>query len=102
MAREAKTNMKNLRISADVLKKLREKHDVDRQEVEQCFANRTGKLLTDVRAKHRSNPPTLWFLAPTNKGRVLKIVYIQGTPHVDLRSAFEPNQAELGIYAKHG
>jgi len=94
--------MKNLRISGEVLKKLTDKHKVDRHEVEQCFANRMGKLLTDVRARHKSNPPTLWFLAPTNKGRVLKIVYIQGNPHIDLRSAFEPNQAELTIYAKHG
>jgi hypothetical protein len=94
--------MKNLRISADVLKKLADRHGVDRREVEQCFANRTGRLLTDIRAKHKSNPPTLWFLAPTNKGRVLKIVYIPNDPYIDLRSAFEPNAAEVAIYSKHG
>lgn len=75
---------------------------MDRREVEQCFDNRTGRLLTDIRAKHKSNPPTLWFLAPTNKGRMLKIVYIQGDPHIDLRSAFEPNDVEIAIYAKYG
>lgn len=94
--------MQNLRISADVLKKLGEKHKVDRREVEQCFANRTGRLLTDNREDHKSNPPTLWFLAPTNKGRVLKVVYIQEGPHINLRSAFEPNAAESAIYKKHG
>lgn len=82
--------------------KLTHKHGVSRAEVEQCFFNVTGRLLTDVRAKHKSNPPTLWFLAPTNKGRLLKIVYIHNAPHIDLRSAFEPNAAEKEIYARHG
>ena len=82
--------------------KLTGKHNVSRAEVEQCFSNMTGRLLTDLRAKHKSNPPTLWFLAPTNKGRVLKIVYIQNDQFVDLRSAFEPNAIEKGIYSKHG
>ncbi len=69
--------MKNLKISRDVLKKLTDKHKVDRREVEQ-------------------------FLAPTNRGRVLKIVYIPNHPYIELRSAFEPNDAELAIYAKYG
>lgn len=94
--------MKDLRISAEVLKKLTDKHKVDRREVEQCFVNRVGRLLTDIRAKHRSNPSTLWFLAPTNSGRVLKVVYIPNHPHIDLRSAFEPNATELAIYARYG
>ena len=94
--------MKNLRISADVEDKLKNKHSVTRSEVEQCFSNRFGRLLMDDRAKHKTNPPTLWFLAPTNKGRTLKIVYIQDGLHVNLRSAFEPNTVEVDIYSRHG
>jgi hypothetical protein len=94
--------LKNLQISADTQEKLTTKHQVSRIEVEQCFSNITGRLLTDTRAKHRSNPPTLWFLAPTNRGRLLKIVYIHNTPNIDLRSAFEPNDIEKDIYLRHG
>ncbi|MCZ8235243.1 MAG: ADP-ribosyl-(dinitrogen reductase) hydrolase [Inhella sp.] len=83
-------------------KKLREKHGVDRREVEHCFMNRLGRLLEDKRARHKTNPPTLWFLSKTNQGRLLKIVYIQTGLAIDLKSAFEPNADEVAIYAKYG
>lgn len=94
--------MDNLKISADVLHKLQHKHAVTRDEVEQCFANRSGKLLRDTREKHKTNPPTLWFLAFTNKLRLLKIVYIQIGNTVELKSAFSPIQTEIDIYSRHG
>jgi len=94
--------MLNLKISADVLYKLEHKHDVTREEIEQCIANRTGKLLQDTREKHKTNPPTLWFLAYTNKLRLLKIVYIQIGDMVELKSAFSPNKTEIDIYSRHG
>jgi uncharacterized DUF497 family protein len=94
--------MSNLKISADVLHKLEHKHAVTREEVEQCFVNRTGRLLTDTREKHKTNPPTLWFLALTNQMRLLKIVYIQNGSTVELKSAFSPNQTEIDIYSRHG
>ena len=31
----------------------------------------------DTREQHRSDPPTLWFVAPTSQGRLLKIVFIK-------------------------
>ena len=94
--------MKNLKVSDAVSKKLKEKHQVNRREVEQCFMNRMGRLLEDKRARHKTNPPTLWFLAKTNKGRVLQMVYIQTGSVIDLRSPFEPNAAEIAIFAAHG
>lgn len=94
--------MKNLKISDAVAKKIKDKHQVDWLEVEQCFLNRVGKLLEDKRAQHKTNPPTLWFLAKTNKGRILKSVYIQTCMVIDLRSAFEPNAAELTLFATYG
>lgn len=94
--------MKNLKISAKILDKLKNNHGVIRSEVEQCFANRNGRLLIDDRALRKTNPPTLWFVAKTNKGRLLKIVYIQIGSEVHLKSAFDPNPAEIGIYARHG
>lgn len=93
--------MENLKISAAVLKKLKDDHNVERPEVEQALQNRQAGLLEDKRAQHKTNPPTLWFIAPTNKWRRLKIVYIQTGSDIDLKSAFDPNMEEERIYAKY-
>ena len=92
--------MDNLKISAAILRKLKEDHNVEPREVEQAFQNRCAGLLIDKREQHKSNPPTLWFIAPTNKGRRLKIVYIQNGIELHLKSAFDPNAEEERIYAK--
>ena len=70
-------SMRNLIITAKILDKLKSRHRVIRSEVEQCFSNRQGKLLIDNRELRKTNPPTLWFIAKTNNGRLLKVVYIQ-------------------------
>ena len=94
--------MKNLLISEDVLKKLSEKTPpVSRNEVEHCFSNRVKGLLIDSRANNQTTPPTLWFLAPTNKGRILKIVYIQREQIIHLRTAYDPNPEEERIYQQY-
>lgn len=88
-------------ISETILAKLAAKHNIGAPEVFQCFANRTGKLLTDNREQHRTDPPTKWFIAPTNKGRLLKVCYVPDGDYY-LRTCFEPNDVELAIYRKHG
>lgn len=93
--------MKNLLISEGVSTKLRDKHDVSRREVEQCFENIEGPLLIDDREDHKSDPPTLWFISRTNLNRLLKIVYIQRGKTVCLRTAYEPNEAEILIYQSY-
>ncbi len=95
--------MDNLYISSEVLRKLHDKHQVSRQEVEQCFMNREGRLLTDDRPQNRTSPPTLWFVAETNRGRQLKIIFVtNGQGGYNLKSAFEPNADEIRIYSRHG
>jgi len=94
--------MRSLIITSKILEKLKSRHKVIRSEVEQCFSNRQGKLLIDDRELRKTNPPTLWFIAKTNKGRLLKVVYIQKGSEVHLKSAFDPNVVELGIYTRHG
>ncbi|MCZ2291316.1 MAG: hypothetical protein LC125_05155 [Burkholderiales bacterium] len=47
--------MQNLEITDAVAKKLKDKHGVDRREVEQCFVNRLGRLLED---SERGTRPT--------------------------------------------
>jgi uncharacterized DUF497 family protein len=93
--------MKNLKISDDVLEKITKEHNVKVSEVEQAFANRCAGLLEDKRVQHRTDPPTLWFVAPTNAGRRLKIVYMQIELEIHLKSAFDPNAEEERIYAKY-
>ena len=92
----------NLKITAAIQHKLKTKHLVEVAEVRQCFLNKNGKSLMDTRALTKTNPPTLWFIARTNKNRLLKIVYIQKNMQIILKTAYEPNEAELAIYARHG
>lgn len=94
--------MKNLRISDAILAKLRDKHGVTYREVVQCFENKCGLYLMDDREQHRSDPPTLWFVAPTNSGRMLKVIFIFKDGQVFLRSAYDANEAVQSLYEKHG
>lgn len=94
--------MKNLVVSEAVKTKLQKKHQVTLSEVEHCFLNREGRLLYDNRALTKTNPPTLWFIAKTNQNRKLKIAYIQKGDQVTLKTAYEPNDAELAIYERFG
>lgn len=89
-------------ISLAILDKLQKKHGVSREEVEQCFQNRTGQLLRDSREEHDSDPPTLWFIAHTNKARLLKVCFVTRERNHYLRTAYEPNSAELAIYRSKG
>ncbi|WP_041389863.1 ADP-ribosyl-[dinitrogen reductase] hydrolase [Polaromonas sp. JS666] len=93
--------MKNLAMSPDVLEKLREKHNVSLREVEQCFENKCGLYLEDDREEHRTDPATLWFVAPTNRGRPLKVIFIfiDGTVHI--KTAYEPIQEVIDLYERH-
>ena len=94
--------MLKLIVSSGVLLKLRDKHGVTVREIEQCFENKCGVFLEDDREDHQTDPPTLWFLAPTNRDRLLKIVFIFFDENVHIKSAFAPNAVEVAIYEKHG
>ena len=89
-------------VSTRILEKLARKHNVKKDEVAQCFANRSGRYLRDPRAKHQTNPPTQWFIAETDYGRRLKVVFILAGSDVEIKSAFEPNADEVRIYIKYG
>lgn len=94
--------MRNIIISSGVLEKIRAKHRVDAREIDQCFENHIGLFLKDDREDHRTDPPTLWFIAPTNKDRMLKVVFIFIDGNIHVKSAFEPNEEELSIYESFG
>lgn len=88
-----------LHISDAVEKKLKEDHQVDQFEILQCFENRTRSTLIETREEHKTDPPTRWFIAETDAGRRLKVVFIQLTAlDVAIRTAYEPSENEEHIY----
>jgi len=91
-----------LKISAKVLRKLIEKHRVSRNEVRECFYNRKRDFLEDTRSEHLTEPPTLWFIARANNGRLLKVVFIKHNDGTfEIKTAYEPNLNEVKIYEKY-
>jgi hypothetical protein len=92
-----------LLLSPGVREKLaRKSPPVKEEEIEQCFANRTGRYLLDEREDNRTDPPTRWFIAETNFGRKLKVAFILKGQDVIIKTAYDPNQTELQIYRRHG
>jgi hypothetical protein len=92
-----------LTISPQVLEKLGNKNPaVTRREVEQCFDNRAGRILFDDREENKTDPPTQWFVAKTNKNRDLKIVFVRRGNDIHLKTAYDPNAEEVRIYKKYG
>jgi hypothetical protein len=93
-----------MHIAKTILTKIQGRHGVSPKEVEECFINRDGGYLIDNRENHQTNPQTLWFIAETNKGRLLKICFVpKGDDNEDgptLKSAFEPNDIEKLIYQR--
>lgn len=89
-------------ISAATCRKLQYKHGVSSKEIAECFESRCGNLLIDDREDHRRHPPTLWFVAPTRKGRLLKVVFQHRGRNSHIITAYEPNPDEIRIYENKG
>jgi hypothetical protein len=90
--------MKNLVISPAIEGKLTLKHQITRQDVEQCFVNRTRSYLIDDRLDHQTEPQTEWFIAENDRGVLIKVVFIFDDDLIYLKSAFPPNAIEIRIY----
>lgn len=90
-----------IRCSTAVKQKLAERHGVNLDEVQQCFANREGGLLEDTREAHKSDPPTQWFIAETDYGRRLKVAFIFKDGNIFLKTAYGPNDKEEAIYQRY-
>ncbi len=93
-----------LNISPAIRQKLANKQPpVNEDDILQCFSNRTGGFLEDTREDHQSDPPTKWFIAETDYGVKLKIVFIHHKGKgIYIRTAYAPNAEEIRIYDKHG
>jgi hypothetical protein len=91
-----------LEISNAVRHKLSSRHNVTEDEISECFDNRDGKFLTDTREEHKTSPLSQWFIAETDKGKLLKVVfmYYEEGKRVVIKSCFTPNSEEIRIYNK--
>ena len=89
----------DLVFSSWVLAKL-DLHGVTELEVEEAFGNARPRYKEETRARHRSRPPTLWFIAPTAEDRLLKVIFIAHHKQrlVHIKSAYEPDEREIEIY----
>jgi len=87
-----------LRISSAIKEKLLIKHRVCTKEVIECFENRSRNYLIDTREGHRTEPPTMWFISETNRGRLLKVVFIFKHGDIHIKTAYQPNQKEISIF----
>ena len=83
-----------------IRRKLAEKHGVTMAEVQEAFRNRRGKLAKELRPLNRGEYPRYWFIAETSSGRRLKVVFVRDPdePWPVVITAYEPNEAEEGLY----
>lgn len=89
-------------ISTKIELKLATKHNVNREEVEQCISNldENDRLFEDDREGNQTIPPTFWFISETDNGRKLKVVVVPKNGDLYLKTAYEANNAELKLYAR--
>lgn len=92
--------MLNLIVSSAIRDKLLDKHCVKEGEVHECFFNRDGPYLEDDAEDHRTDPPSYWFIAETNRGRRLKVVFVAKDGNVYLKTAYNANEKSERIYTK--
>jgi len=71
-----------LKITPKIQQKLaRPDHSVTEAEIIEAFANRPAAECIDNRPEHRtkSGLPSRWFVSETDRGRKLKVCYVQET-----------------------
>lgn len=88
-----------IRASKEILTKIAER-GISMKEVSQCFQNVEHGYLEDGRPEHATKPPTKWFVAETDTGKLLKIMFVPRTDGVDLKSAYLATDNIDRIYKK--
>lgn len=85
-------------ISKKIEEKLRTKHNIDLTEVEECFYNRVKDTLIDNREHHKTKPPSEWFIAKTDKERLLKVIFVLESGKIFIKSCFDADKVSIRIY----
>lgn len=86
--------MKNLIISSEIKEKLVLKHNLSREDVEQCFKNRTHSYLRDIRLEHL----TEWFISENDSGKLIKIVCIFNNGQIFLKKVHSRQMKKKLVY----
>ncbi len=94
--------MASIVISTRIRKKLDSKHRVTEKEIRECLENRIGDFLVDNRENHQTDPATLWFIAETDRRRLLKVVFVFKDGNFHIKTAYAPNANEIAIYDERG
>lgn len=89
-------------ISQKIRDKLLNKHGVTETEIVECFENRVGNYLSDPRELHLTNPITEWFVAETDAGRKLKVMFVRLNADIHIKSAYDPSDAVKRLYSRLG
>jgi len=73
---------------------------ITEKEVIECFENHDGRLCWDSRPQHldRKGRPSPWFVAPTCRGRLLKIMFVRNGKVIHLKSAYPATPAVHQIF----
>ena len=90
-----------IQLSPSIRNKLAGKHLVSEDEVVQCFANQTHEPLVDSREEHLTDPRTRWFVAETDYGRKLKIMYVPRGGWLYIKSAYDASPEIVRIYNRY-
>jgi hypothetical protein len=90
--------MRAIIISPAVREKIETKHQVSEKEVCQCFENLYTPCVEDIRAEHKTDPASLCFIAETDRGRLLKVVFVNRDGNIHLKTAFPPDEADINFY----
>lgn len=77
---------------------------LSRKRSSSAFATGRVAFLEDAREEHRTHPPTQWFIAQTDTGRRLKVVFVEDVDAgaIHIKTAYESNATEEKIYGQHG
>lgn len=77
--------------------------NVTEKEVQECFANHTGGYCYDKRPQHLDGDgkPSPWFVAKTNRGRILKIMFVRDGRDLYLKSAYPATDRVQQIFKRH-
>jgi len=78
------------------------KPPVTLKEIRECFASREYTYLEDRREQNQTIPPTWWFIADTDRGRALKVVFVRlENSDIAIKTAYDPNPEEIRIYTQY-
>lgn len=90
-----------IRVTPYVREKLERKHSVTVEEVKECFLNWSGVAFIDDSEEHFHDfPPSQWFVAETEKGRKLLVVFREENSDEWIVTAFDAGPTKIRNYER--